>query len=123
MGHPPTDNRHGLVVTDVVTQADGIAALRRALVREFGRTPRVAFECNSINLSVDFAVRGMGLAVLSRHRPDSMIVPRGLSRAKVFEGRLQRRVVAISRKCEPMTATASAALEAVRASAKALQAG
>lgn len=117
---PVAFNREQLLLEPLIV-APRTYALRRALERELGGAPRVAFECNSINLSLDFAARGLGIAVLPRHLPDSMIVPRGLSRAEVFEGRLQRQVVAISRKSEPMTATAAAALEAVRAIAQALQ--
>jgi len=89
-------------------------ALRRAFERELGHEPRTAIECNSVSMALDMAARGFGMAILPHHLPESMTGARGLKRVEIFDGRLRRQVVAITRRSDRLSEIQQHALDAVQ---------
>ena len=89
-------------------------ALRSILEREISAGLKPAIESNSVGMSLDFAAKGLGLALLPQLLPDDLIITRGLKRVNVLNGTLRRPVAAISRNGSQMSASTRAALAAVQ---------
>lgn len=73
-------------------------ALRRVIERELPAPLAIAAESNSVSVSLDLVMKGVGLAVLPSELPETAVKARGLRRIEIDGAALDRHVVLIRRK-------------------------
>lgn len=96
-------------------------ALRSIVEREIPASFVPAIESNSVSMSLDFAAKGLGLALLPHLLPDELVSTRGLKRVSILDGKLHRPVAAIYRNGSQLNAPTRAALAAAQLLAQRFQ--
>jgi LysR family transcriptional regulator, nitrogen assimilation regulatory protein len=89
-------------------------ALRRFIERELDNQLIVGAESNDIIVSLDLASRGLGLAVLPKQLPPSLLSAYPVRRVSLLSGQIKRSVVAITRRTDKPNQAVSLTLAAVK---------
>ncbi len=92
-------------------------ALRRVIERELPGPLSIAVESNSVSVSLDLAMQGVGTTILPRDLPDIAIKARGLHRLAIEDANLHRHVVLIHRSGATPTQAVSRAIRAIESAA------
>jgi len=92
-------------------------ALRRVIERELPAPLSIAVESNSVSMSLDLAMQGVGTTILPRDLPDIAITARGLHRLAIEGANLHRHVVLIHRSGTTPSQAVSRAIRAIEAAA------
>lgn len=92
-------------------------ALRRVIERELPAPLSIAVESNSVSMSLDLAMQGVGTTILPRDLPDSAIASRGLHRLAIEGANLDRHVVLIHRAGAAPSQAVNRAIRAIESAA------